>query len=134
MHVKKTRAYWQRFALGCACDAHENHFPSRSGIWFFEDQGVLCVFNNNPYAKYPTLRDEEVAQFRQKLRAEGIKELAYATYPGEGDEQPGYTYALLIDAGEDKIDWVVETLDEIQDRAFRRAGLYSHKPAAQSDS
>jgi transcriptional regulator with XRE-family HTH domain len=113
MVAKTTKASWQRLADALAWDAHENHFPSRRGVWFLKDEGVLCIFNNNPYAKYPTLRDEELAEFRRRMRAERIKELAYATYPPKGQEDAGYTYAMLIEAGEDKRDWVAETMTGI---------------------
>jgi hypothetical protein len=31
-----------------------------------------------------------------------MQELAYATYPPEGEEQAGYTYAMLVQATEDQ--------------------------------
>jgi hypothetical protein len=54
--------------------------------------GIMCVYNNNPYA----LRDEETAEFRKQLKMAGIKEVAYATYPPMGQESAGYTYAMLL--------------------------------------
>jgi transcriptional regulator with XRE-family HTH domain len=103
----------QEFAFKCAWDACENHFPSRRGVWIFEDEGILCLFNNNPYAHMPTRRDEELAEFRRRMKVEGIQEVAYATYPPEGEEDAGYTYALLIKAGADKAEWAAETMTQI---------------------
>ena len=110
---RMSKLQWYSLAYMCASDACENHFPSRRGIWFLEDLGVLCLYNNNPYEKHPTLRDEETAEFRRRMKAEGIKELAYATYPPEGQEDAGYTYAMLIDVDEEKMGWVRDTMLEI---------------------
>jgi hypothetical protein len=101
----KTRN-WKRFALILAQDAFENHFSFRRGVWFCEDIDVLAVYNNNPYANYPELRDEETAKFRTAMEKAGIKVLAYATYPPEGKEDAGYSYAMILDASRDKIDFV----------------------------
>jgi transcriptional regulator with XRE-family HTH domain len=101
---------WYCLAREFAIDAYENHLSSRRGIWFLEKLAVLCLYNNNAYANDPTLRDKETDEFRRRMKGEGIKELAYATYPPEGQEGAGYTYAMLIDAGEEKTDWVIETM------------------------
>lgn len=104
MNVTKTEwAIWAKFF---ARDANENHFSSRRGVWFVDNtRPFLVIFNNNPYRIEPlskqTRRDEETATFRQWLKKEGIKELAYATYPETGEEA-GYTYAMLLDAGKDR--------------------------------
>ena len=141
-----TSIRWHVIALGCAKDAHENHFSSRRGVWHFEDLDVLVLYNNNPYAKLPNLRDEETAEFRRRLAAEGIQELGYATYPppSETDDQEaeqfsrkmaakgiktivhkggGYTYALVIKAGRDREDWVVQTMNEILADSFKRLAV-----------
>jgi hypothetical protein len=67
------------------------------------------VYNNNPYAKHPKLRDYELKQFRLRMSAAGIKELGYGTYPPPGDESAGYTYALLLEAGPDRADFIADT-------------------------
>src|SRR5262249_8078751 len=84
MITKKTRASWQSLAGILARDAHENYFSSRRGVWYLEDERVLCLYNNNPYEQFPALRDQELAEFRRRMRTEGFEELAYATYPLEG--------------------------------------------------
>jgi hypothetical protein len=106
---------WAKLARACAKDAHENYFPSRRGIWYFADVDKLCIYNNNPYAGHPQLRDEETAAIREWLAAKGIRELAYATYP-----DAGYTYAIIIDASEDMEDEIVEGCEEIVGQSIRR--------------
>lgn len=118
--MRKRAANWKDLAQKFAMDANENHFSSRRGIWFIEDKGVLCIYNNNPYEGFPDQRDKEVAAFRERLKEAGIKELAYATYPFDGDEYPGYTYAQIIDAGEDRMDWVRVTLLELLQQSLRQ--------------
>jgi len=113
MIAPATKPAWHELAFAFAKDAHEDHFPSRRGVWHIEDLGVLCLYNNNPYANYPALRDEETAAFRKRMRAAGIKVLAYATYPPEGEESAGYTYAMLLDAGQDKQSFVADTMADI---------------------
>jgi hypothetical protein len=96
-----------------AHDAHEYHFRTRRGIWYLEDAGCLCVFNNNPYANYPKLRDRETRDFGEAMKKAGIKVLAYATYPLKCQNNAGYTYAMLLDAGADQKQFVINTLNDI---------------------
>jgi hypothetical protein len=110
---KKSDRDWDAFAFECALDAHENHFPDRRGVWHITDWDVLVVYNNNPYCGDPTARDRETNVIRERLAANGIKELAYATYPPEGKESAGYTYAMVLDARGDQMDWVIETVQEV---------------------
>jgi transcriptional regulator with XRE-family HTH domain len=117
--VKMTDAEWKEFASLTARDSYENHFPSRRGVWYFEDLDVLVLYNNNPYANFPTLRDEETAEFRRRLVAESIKELAYTTYP-VGGQSDGYTYAMVIDASQDREKWVADTMYEILGESSKR--------------
>ncbi len=105
-----TKTFWQALALGCARDAHENNFPSRRGVYGFSDANALCLYNNNPWAHDSALRDLETAEFRQRLAEAGIPKLAYATYPPPGEEGAGYTYAMIIGAGADRVAWVKETM------------------------
>jgi len=95
-------------AFAYARDAHENNFHLRRGIWLLEDVGILCVFNNAP----TTGRDEETAEFRRRMGAAGIEELAYATYPSEGQDDAGYTYAMLLKAGHDRMQFVYQAMLE----------------------
>jgi hypothetical protein len=54
-----------------------------------------------------------LAEFRRRMAEEGIEELAFATYPPEGEEVSGYTYAQIIDAGEEKTAWIIDTINSI---------------------
>jgi hypothetical protein len=100
----------QRLAFDSAKDAHENYFSSRRGIWLFEDNGIVCVYNNNPYADDAKRRDRETAAFRARMKAARIREVAYATYPPAGKEDAGYTYALLLKADDSKLSFIAEAL------------------------
>jgi len=92
MRTPITNRGWQQLAKKYAEIAHDEHFPERWGTFVDEDCGFVVIFNNHPYAQYPDLRSQQLAQFREYLRAHGIKELGYATYP-----QDGYTYALIVE-------------------------------------
>jgi hypothetical protein len=102
---------WELFARDAARDACENHFPSRRGVWYYEDLDVLVIYNNNPYAAGPQYREAETAEIRELLRAAGIKELAYATYPPAGEKDAGYTYALVLDCSIDRQEDVADIID-----------------------
>lgn len=110
---KRTTPSWHEQARHWAKDAYQAHFPSRRGIFFVEAQNVLVLYNNNPWARHRELRELETAEFRRSLAAAGIKELAYATYPLEGGKDAGYTYAMILDASEDKIEWVANAMERI---------------------
>jgi hypothetical protein len=100
----------------CARYAGEEEFHSRRGCYPLEcndlevgwdDGTVLCLYDNNPYKAGREFRDRQLARFRQRLDQRGYKEVGFATDPPEGEEQAGYTFALLID------DWSEEMQDEI---------------------
>lgn len=83
-------------AQALALAAHTDYFHLRRGVFGLPDLGKVCLFNNNPYADDPGRRDRETGRLRSVLRKEGWKEEAYATYPGEGEDDAGYTYAMLL--------------------------------------
>jgi len=128
--TKQSKADWERLAWYAAKDAQEKNFSSRRGIYFFKDVGVLCVYNNNPYGDEPlskqTRRENETAAFRRWLNKEGIKELAYATYPDIG-EQAGYSYAMLLDAGYDREAEVKEVMQAILMESWNRFECVANK-------
>jgi hypothetical protein len=108
---------WDGFAQACARDAHENYFQHRRGTWVFEDMGVTVLFDNNPYVKGWHFRDEETAELKEELQKIGIATLAYATWPPEGEEGAGYSYALVLDCLWDR----AREVDDIQHKAFMRS-------------
>jgi len=102
------QAAWQEVAASCAEDANKNNIASRRGTYVINDAPaksgqVICLYNNNPYADDPDRREEETRLFRIRMREAGIRELGYATYPPSGEELPGYTYAMVLDADESQI-------------------------------
>jgi transcriptional regulator with XRE-family HTH domain len=108
--VSKTRAskeLWKMLASAQAEEMHEENFQSRCGIYEITDAptksgSVVCLYNNRPYAldaetRECAKRNEETKRLRSFLKQQGIVELAYETYPLEG-ENAGYTYAMILDA------------------------------------
>jgi len=95
---------WQEVADELAERAGDELFHSHRGVYFVEDRDVLCLYNNHPY-KNPDLRPREVRKLRQGLKRLGIPVLAYGESPKTG-EDAGYTYAMILDAGDDRVDEV----------------------------
>ena len=114
--MKTKKVNWDRFARACAEDAHVNWFPTRRGAWYINDLDAVVVFNNHPYEDQPALRDEEVAEFRRRLAAEGIEELAFATYP-----EDGYSYAMVLDASFDRLLYLENLMTGIVTKTVLRA-------------
>jgi len=102
----------KELAEACAKDAHQNFFSSRRGIWFFSDEGVLCLYDNNPYANDSKLRESEFQRLLQALKRQGILELGFATF-GDDPNFPDYTYAMIVDAGEDQENLVYELWQDV---------------------
>lgn len=125
--MTKPAQKWYHLARAAAADAGENYFPSRRGIWHFEDVDKLCIYNNNPYANDPERRDKETATFRDWLKSNGIKELAYATYPLTG-EDAGYTYAMILDAGVEREPEVAHELRRILTEGWNSRNLSPEFP------
>lgn len=90
-------------AFRCAKHGHLHEFEMRRVVFAFSDVKAVCYVNNNPYASFPDLRDQEVTTFRAWLAESGFRELAFATYPPAGDVGAGYTFAMLIEANEDDL-------------------------------
>jgi len=92
--------------------AFEEYSSSRRGVWYVD--GIVVVYNNHPYAaRFPELRDQETAEFRTRIRETGITELAYAIYPPMGQEDGGYTYAMLLAASEDQMETIRDILQAV---------------------
>lgn len=83
---------WKEFAATYAQVAHEHWSSSRWGTHFVKGFDVVLIYNNNPYTEHSGLRRAEIAEFREVLRNEGIKELAYAAFP-----RNGHSYVIVID-------------------------------------
>ncbi len=90
---------WQATARAWAKEAWEHNSGDRNGLYFVPPEegeaGYFVIYNNHPYAGFPRLREQELAEIRCRLNAAGIAELAYATYP---HWREGYTYVLVLAA------------------------------------
>jgi hypothetical protein len=84
-------------AVAAAKDAHENNFPSRRGTYPIEDQGLVCIYDNNPWANAPGLRAEHLEATRVALEEAGYVVVATGAYPASGKDA-GYTRTLLVRA------------------------------------
>lgn len=104
---------YDRLAEHLAKDAGENHFSERRGVWWLEDVGAVCVFNNNPYRDDPFRRDEELLKLRERSEARGYRELGFGTHPPRPGPQPDYSYALIIAAPRESLDWFDALIDEV---------------------
>jgi transcriptional regulator with XRE-family HTH domain len=107
--------HWHQVALDCAKDSFENNFKSRCGDYLLSDVDKLCIYNNEPTGGiFLNLRDVELAEFRQRLKSEGIQELGFATYPSKGQEEAGCTYAMILDAGANRQRWAKDVWNDIR--------------------
>jgi hypothetical protein len=108
---------WPAFARVTARKAYHHHFEYPWAALYVEDLDVLVVYSDNPSARDRKLQDAETSEFRRRLAAEGIGELAYATWPPPGHEDipegGGYADALVINASRDRGQWVAETMLDI---------------------
>jgi hypothetical protein len=115
--VKRTPAFWHGLALLLAQNSDEA-LGHRWAVWYCEDGDIVIIQNSHPYRASSLARDEETARFRQRLADAGVGELAYATYPPPGEEDAGYSYGMLLDAGEDQLDLVRDLYDEERGRTI----------------
>ncbi|XXT18804.1 hypothetical protein WME94_52115 [Sorangium sp. So ce429] len=82
-----------------ARDAHDNSFHSRrgSGKWFVAGQVIgFYIYDNNPWEHDKTLRDRHYAELIATMEARGCRLAGRASYPDAGQEDAGYTLALIF--------------------------------------
>ncbi|MGO9836086.1 MAG: helix-turn-helix domain-containing protein [Polyangiaceae bacterium] len=127
-----TIARWHKAAAKVAREAHEQDFESRRGAYRLTGRTPgLCLYDNNPWpdVSWPTLEKPEsgtrALQFNELMawcEEQGIKALANAAYPppGPGEDQPGYTRALLLDVDEKRDNDVVRAWQAIIGRTMAR--------------
>jgi hypothetical protein len=90
---------WGDYAQDCARIAHEENFQSRRGCCTLENdwgEKVLVFYDNNPYQAGPRYRERQLCRIRQRIDQLGLREVGFATWPPEGQEDAGYTLALLV--------------------------------------
>jgi hypothetical protein len=125
-------------AANCAQHAHERMLKSHRGTYLINEAPtargqVICLYNNHPYKK-PAInrREMETDLFRQRMRDAGIRELGYSTYPPPGDEDAGYSYAMILDAGESQLWDVRDAMRQAMYEAGERfeSSIEAHEFAA----
>jgi len=139
--MRTIEGFYRSMAQGFAEEAYENHFHTRRGTWTLlgprtgkvgedhDDGGqveAVCYYDNNPYpgdlagcnprALRPT-RDAMLAELRVWMVAEGIPELGFGSYPPPGEEDAGYTIAIIL--GTRRVAFVRRRLDVLVRKATR---------------
>lgn len=104
---------WKAIAKGIAEEQHNENFPSRRGVWFYEEIGKLCYYDNNPWAKCPDLRGAVWLETKRRLEAVGIPVLA------DEANSDGYTLAMILNTGERDQAFVIELAQQVLREAFR---------------
>jgi hypothetical protein len=111
---------WTGFARAAARNASENWFDVRLGVMTVEAMSdVLVVFNNHFFANFPTLQAVELEELKRRLSAEGFEVLGSASYPTSGASD-GYSYAIVIDAGEEYRELIEDIQREVHRWAFEK--------------
>ena len=109
MNSERTKRDWNALARALAMDAHEDNFHVHWGYWDLEDTGQSCVYNNRGDSE---MRRKHLAEFRRRMEAEGIRELAFASYPEQG-EDAGFTFAMILDCGPEGLTWAADVWQEM---------------------
>ena len=107
------------YEMACefAVDATKNSIESRRGIWHYEREYLLCVYDNNPYDDDPDARPRQNFRIVRRLREEGIKVLAH------GHDEDYYSTTMLLDCSWDQIPRVHDIVCEEVEETLRE--LYS---------
>jgi hypothetical protein len=111
---------WNEFATLHAEDRSKNDFATHRGYFILSDMPTasgkaFCLFDNRPYTKADggnRRREKLLELFREKMKDADITELGYGTYPPPGEEQAGYTYAIMLDAGDSKTEIIIEAFEQ----------------------
>lgn len=105
---------WRRKAWEFAREAYFANYQSRRGCFPLRTPAecLMVLYNNNPYAFGPHIRDGETRKLRQWLAERGFAEVAYATYPSRGEEA-GHSYAMILDVPEEQHREVAEKIREL---------------------
>jgi hypothetical protein len=91
-------------AVACARKASDEEFHVWRGAYGLicddddhDDGAILVIFDNAPPKAGFHHRDQAIARFRQRIDQLGHVVLASASWPPPGEDQAGYTVAVLID-------------------------------------
>jgi hypothetical protein len=94
---------YDELAQKIAKEAHEKNFSSRRGLLRLSEKRV-CYYDNNPWRNdleleahgVLSIRGAMLNELRHWMAAEGIAEIGFGSYPVAGDEDAGYTFALIL--------------------------------------
>jgi hypothetical protein len=119
MTESKIPRHWAKHFAQCAArEAHDNMMESRRGFYEIEGGGLL-IYNNNPYAGDPTMREKEMARTRALLEEHGAEFLARGYYPFFTKYTmtmlflaPGKVFELVPQIGADSAAWAMRQLLE----------------------
>ena len=111
--TKPTKRELEGLACRAAKNAFENEFSSRRGVWFFEDWDLVVIFNNNPFTDR-SFRARELRMLVKELKTLGIRTIARGQFGDslENSEEL-YTQTLVLDCGEDRVQDVVNVVNDI---------------------
>ena len=116
----------ESLASRAAKAAFEEEFSSRRGVWFYEDLNVVVVFNNNPFND-ASVRPKELRSLTIELKKLGIKIVALGQYGDTLENcEEQYTQTLVLNCGEDRVQDVVNIVNEVGSRSSWDA---YHRPA-----
>ena len=95
--------------------AQESRGAIRRQAWLIEGQGVPCLYcHRSTYFNSHDL-GLEVAELRDRTTKEGFRAIAYMTYPRSTDHPN--SFAVLIEASQERMHCVVEIMTEIARQA-----------------
>jgi hypothetical protein len=136
--MRKKGKLWMCNALEAAKGYYNNCFRSKRGIFGYDtDPRLIGIHNSNPYAGYPLLRDEEIAELRRRMAAAGFQEFACVSYPLSGLSK-GHTITLIAETPEGWIFkqayfWLVDQNNELLDLSRKRMKEIDEQRKARGD-
>lgn len=124
------RRHLNLHARDIAREAHDENFSSRRGLGEWADHGKpigFYVYDNNPWAHDPKLRDRQYGALVAMLDARDCRVVACSSYPVRGDSA-GYTIAYIFEsASPERVGGDREAAREFIERCaaevFRAAGV-----------
>ena len=113
--VRSNKSFLPALAHSLVQAAQESRGAMRRQAWLIEGQGVLCLYcHRSTYFNSHDL-GLEVAELRDRTTKEGFRVIAYMTYPRSTDHPN--SFAVLIEASQERMHCVVEIMTEIARQA-----------------
>jgi hypothetical protein len=109
--TKQEERDWDGFAFMIASNAVVAQWPSL-GVCYVPTFDVLCLYQRNRRAAHHPVHLEEFDQLCGYFARKGITVLARAMYPDDGRTKRT-AFAIVIDASQDKMDWVAELMANV---------------------